>query len=149
MSKVDFRIGRPARVRVQSFVSGDDRCRAEFAPEVRTDVILSRMMRGERLRLPDAADYGEVDFSMDLHGVYAAARRGEEAWKRMPPSVKERYRSWRELLAASPKELDELLKAGRKKIADEMIDQQFAVRPKDEVSSKEDTGKVADKVGAQ
>lgn len=74
-----------------------DRARQEFRDEADINQLLNRYGVGAPTQIPV---YGETDFDLDLQQSYTAIRAAEQAWKRMPLTLRERYPTWQTLLTA-------------------------------------------------
>lgn len=70
--------------------------RQEFKDEADLNILLSRFGANAMSRQPEWG--GETDFTLDLQGALAAIAQAKEADLQVPPELREKYPTWRDVL---------------------------------------------------
>lgn len=81
-----------------SFVGTEDRTRQEFRDEADLNILLKRFGVGNNQR---PLTFGEVDYTIDFQQALSAINDARDAWRKLPPAVRDRYPTWRDLLNAT------------------------------------------------
>lgn len=91
MSALDFR-------EKQDDPAYQDATRQEFKEEVDVNTILRRF--GVNGTMQQAPLFGDVDFDVGAHEAYLVSVQAQDAWMRVDPTVRDKYKTWQELLDA-------------------------------------------------
>lgn len=78
-------------------VGNHDVARQEFAKETDTNYLMSRY-GVEPLR--GTPQYGEWDFTTDLQSAFIAVEEAQTAYRKLPPALREKFRSMEDLITA-------------------------------------------------
>lgn len=73
-----------------------DLARQEFKDETDVNKVLARYGVNTPLRQPE---YSTVDYDMDLQQALAAIETAQEALRKLPPQLRQKYPTWETLLA--------------------------------------------------
>lgn len=67
----------------------ENRVRPEYADDLNIDVLMRRY--GQMLPVAAQQEHGTYDYDLDLNDFHEAAQQANDAWNRLPASIRDRY----------------------------------------------------------